>query len=67
MECVDEVDAKLHDELLTVMENRIHAESDYLNEVLPRCLDNIKVMWYETMRVPKEVFSVPEADSDVTL
>ena len=39
---LNEVDTKLHQELLSVMENRVYAEYDFLHEVLQRCLDNIK-------------------------
>ena len=64
---VNEIDSKLHQELLTVMEKRIQSDHDYLHEVLPRCVDNIELMWYKTMHEPRPVFSVAETPSDISL
>ena len=64
---VNEIDVKLHQELLTVMENRVSMEYDYLHSVLPHCLNNIMMVWYGTMHTPTKVFSVPKTASDVTL
>ena len=41
---VNEVDAKLHQELLTVLEKKVSMEYDYLYQVLPHCLDNITMV-----------------------
>ena len=64
---VNEVDAKLHQELLTVLEKKVSMEYDYLHLVFPHCLDNITMVQYETMYTPTQVFSVPKTASDVTL
>ena len=52
---INGVDDQLQKELLTVVENRVNYETDYLHEMLPRCLDNIKRRRYETMHSQKEV------------
>ena len=42
---INEVDLKLHQELLTVMENRVSIEYDCLHEVLP-CILQLKSLVY---------------------
>ena len=64
---INEIDAKLHQDLITLMENKVEADHDYLHESLPTCLNNIKLMWYETMHAPRAIFSVGETPSDLSI
>ena len=40
---------------------------NFINEVLPNCVDVIKITWYESLKVPRQVFSVAETPSNVSL
>ena len=46
---VNEIDQKLHEKLITVMEQRIQAENQYLDMELPGAIDAIKLDWYQHM------------------
>ena len=44
-----EIDQKLQEKLITVMEQRIQAENQYLDMELPGAIDAIKLGWYQHM------------------
>ena len=64
---INEIDHKLHENLINVMEKRVQAESQYLDVTLPRAIDNIKLDWYQHMHQqqnPDLTVYVPETDYD---
>ena len=64
---INEIDHKLHENLINVMEKRVQAESQYLEVTLPRAIDNIKLDWYQHMHQqqnPDLTVYVPETDYD---
>ena len=63
---VNEIDHTLHQELITLMENRGIEEYYYLNESLPECLNKIKLHWYENMHTITQIINVPDTTSDVS-
>ena len=64
---IDEMDARLYEELLNVITSKTQADAQFTHHVLPQSVDNIKVIWYETKSANQEIFSVPETDSDNVL
>ena len=64
---INEIDKKLHQELITLMENRGIEEYNYLNELLPDKLNQIKLDWYENRHVIQEVINVPATESDASV
>ena len=63
----NEMDEQLHTQLMIAMENRASVNDDFINEVLPSCVDVIKIAWYKSLKVPRQVFSVAETPSHVSL
>ena len=61
---VGEMDVQLHRDLLTVLQQCVESETQFQNELLPRCVDAIKTTWYENTRTIPEIFSIPDTDSD---
>ena len=64
---IDQIDNTLHQELITLMENRGIEEDNYLNELLPNKLNQIKLDWYENRPVIQEVINVPATESDASV
>ena len=63
---VNEIPPNLHQELITLMENRGNSDYYYLNESLPDCLNKIKLHWYENMHTTPQIINVPETTSDAS-
>ena len=63
---INEIDPELHQQLLTLMENRGIDEYNYLNEELPDKLNQIKLDWYENRNTIQAVINVPETESDAS-
>ena len=61
------MDEQLHTQLVIAMEKRACINDDFMNKVLPNCVDVIKIAWYKPLKVPRQVFSVAETPSDVSL
>ena len=64
---INEIDMKLHEKLISVMEQRIQDESKSLNVTLPGMIDTIKLDWYQNMhnqQNPDLTVYVPETDYD---
>ena len=64
---INEIDHTLHQELITLMENRGIDEYNYLNEELPDKLNQIKLDWYENRRTIQTVINVPGTESDTSV
>ena len=64
---IDQIDNTLHQELITLMENRGIEEDNYLNELLPNKLNQIKLDWYENRPVIQDVINVPTTESDASV
>ena len=64
---VNEIDHKLHQELITLMENRVIDDYYYLNESLPDKLNQIKLNWYENLHSTKPIINVPDTESDASI
>ena len=64
---IHEMDARLHEELLNMIASKTQADADFSHEVLPQHSDNIEIAGYETKSGDKDVFSVPETESDNVL
>ena len=64
---INEIDHTLHQELITLMENRGIDEYNYLNETLPDKLNQIKLDWYENRHVIQTVINVPDTESDTSI
>ena len=64
---VNEIDTRLHEKLISVMEQRIQNENQYLDVELPTAIDAIKLSWYENMhqmKNPDLSVYVPETDPE---
>ena len=64
---VNEIDICLHEKLISVMEQRIQNENQYLDVELPTAIDAIKLSWYENMhqmKNPDLSVYVPETDPE---
>ena len=64
---INEIDHKLHENLIDTMEKRIQVENQYLEVTLPGAIDNIKLDWYQHMhhqKNPDLTVYVPETDCD---
>ena len=64
---INEIDHKLHEKLIVIMEQRIQADTQYLDISLPTAIDAIKLNWYENMhnmQNPDLTVYVPESDCD---
>ena len=56
---VGEVNVQLHADLLTALQQCVDSETRFQNEVLPKCVDDIKTAWYErTHTVPEILVSL---------
>ena len=62
-----ERDNQLNQNLKTVIQQHSESETHFLNEVLPKCVDDIQIAWYERNPTPRKIFSIPETDSDTLL
>ena len=64
---INEIDHKLHENLIDTMEKRIQVENQYLEVALPGAIDTIKLDWYQHMhhqKNPDLTVYVPETDYD---
>ena len=61
---VNEINQTMHQELITLMDNRYVEEIYYLNELLPDKLNQIKLDWYENRHAVQTVINVPDTESD---
>ena len=61
---VNEINQTMHQELITLMDNRYVEEIYYLNELLPDKLNHIKLDWYENRHAVQTVINVPDTESD---
>ena len=60
-------DVKLHEKLIVIMEQRIQADTQYLDISIPTAIEAIKLTWYENMhnmQNPDLTVYVPESDCD---
>ena len=64
---LNEIDDQLHTQLIIALENRTDMNDGFISEVLPNCVDLIKIAWYESLRVPQQAFNVPESPSDTSV
>ena len=64
---VNEIDIRLHEKLISVMEQRVQNKNQYLDVELPNAIDTIKLAWYENMhhlKNPDLSVYVPETDPE---
>ena len=65
---IHERDALLNRDLNILQQERLQAESRFIDELIPECVDNIKSTWHESFAVPTTTsFSVPDTESDELL
>ena len=64
---INEIDHKLHEKLIVITEQRIQAETHYLDVALPTAFDNIKLAWYQNMhdlKNPDLTVCVPDTECE---
>ena len=59
---VSEMDAQLHKHLGVILQQCVVSEAHFLNKVLSKYVDDIKMSWYDSAQTPPDVFSVPDTD-----
>ena len=64
---ISERDDQLQQALLNLLQQLVDSKTHFVNEALPKCVDDIKMAWYESVQSTPEIFSIPNTDSDSIL